>query len=76
MKSKKTKKDLDELSEKGLLDDGIRDSYIGKISQYKEKLNKLKKEVDEREQKNLERFKNLPKGRLLQFGEFQIYVSP
>ena len=41
----------------------------------KKEVEKLKEEVDEKEQKNTKKFANLPKDVLFQFGKHQIYLT-
>lgn len=76
MDNNTTNKNLKKLLKKNAIEKEVKKTHEENTRRVKREIEKLRKEVNDEERKNLERFKKLPKGTLLQFGEFQIYVRP
>lgn len=71
----KTKNNLNKLYKKKCLDKQVINTHEESLARVKKEVEKLKEEIDEKEQKNTKKFANLPTDILFQFGKHQIYLT-
>jgi len=70
-----TKKNLSKLYKRKCLEKEVINTHENSIERVKKEVEKLKDEIDEKEQENTKKFIGLPKGVLFQFGKHQIYLT-
>ncbi|EDP94138.1 hypothetical protein U8527_06695 [Kordia algicida OT-1] len=71
----KIKKNLNKLYKKKCLEKQVINTHEESLARVKKEVEKLKEEIDEKEQENTKKFEGLPKGILFQFGKHQIYLT-